>query len=386
MAGFSSEDDLINQISVNGKFWRADWNKLFNPTAAAVAGEWHTLFRGGGNPTADAIFNAGTALLAQQVYDVRASAGCIQHGGNVDAAGLGYKQLLNASGFSASATSMPGVLMLVDVLQFYRVTTMATTTARTTLNGENFTANAGTDLITYALDWPTYTKVRFTTSGTLPAGLALATDYWLIRTAATTSNVATSLANAVAGTFLDITDAGSGTHTLTVRLPRYADGAGVQALFFNNNSTAMGAGTPNLTLPSYTNAAGTAARATPATPSAPVGKTAATNSHILYSGATAAGKFGPFVPLAAGDTGIRSIEQIRNDATYTSNEYSVAMVKPLITLPLTTIGVAGEREFKSQLPSLPRVYDGAALYWLYYSGANTPANSAFYGHLDLGWS
>jgi len=37
-------------------------------------------------------------------------------------------------------------------------------------------------------------------------------------------------------------------------------------------------------------------------------------------------------------------------------------------------------------PPVERIYDGAALYWLYYSGANTPANSAFYGHLDLGWT
>lgn len=385
MAGFTSQDDLINQITTNGKFFRADWNKLMNPTAPAVIGEWHTLFRGGGNPTADAIFNTGTSLLCQHVYDVRASAGAMQHGGNVASDGTGYKVILNAIAFTNAATTMPCVLMLVDLLAFYRVTTMATTTARDTINSETFTANAGTDLITYGQDWPTYTKVRFTTSSTLPAGLSLATDYWLIRASATTATVATSLANAVAGTFVDITDTGTGTHTLTVRLPRYDDGAGVQAIFFNNNATVMGAGTPNLTLPRYTNSAGTTLRATPATPAAPIGKTAATSSHVLYSGATASGKFGPFLPLAAGDAGIQSIEQIRNDATYTSNEYTVAMMKPLISLPLTTLGVPAEREFGSQLPSFPRVYDGAALYWLIYSGAATPASSAFYGHVDFGW-
>jgi hypothetical protein len=387
MAGFTDEDHLINQISTLGKFWRADWNKLFNPTAAAVAGEWHTMFRGGGNPAADAIFNVGTSLVCQHVYDVTANAGCIPHGGNVGASATDYKVLLNASAFSASATTMPGVMMLVDLLAFYRITPATTTTAQTTINSNTFTASSSSGLLlTYTNDFPTYTKVRFTTSNTLPTGLSLATDYWLVRVSATTARVATSLPNAVAGTVIAFTDAGTGTHTLTTRLPRYADGAGVQCIFFNNNATAMGAGTPNLTLPSYTNAAGTASRATPSSPSAPVGKTAATNSHILYSGATAAGKYGPFLPLQAGDTGIASIQQIRNDATYTSNEYTVALCKPLITLPLTTIGVAGEREFKSQLPSLPRIYDGAALYWLYYSGAATPANSAFYGHLDCGWS
>jgi hypothetical protein len=387
MAGFSSQDNLISSITTSGKFWRADWNKLFNPTAAAVAGEWHTFFRGGGNPPADAIFNAGTNLLGQHVYDVTASAGALQHGGNVGASATDFKVVLNASAFSASATTMPGVLMLIDLLAFYRVTSVTTATAQTTINSNTFTASSSSGLLlTYTNDFGTYTKVRFTSSGTLPTGLSLATDYWLVRVSATTARVATSLPNAVAGTVIAYTDAGTGTHTLTLRLPRYSDGAGVQALFFNSNSTALGAATPNLTLPSYTNAAGTASRATPSSPSSPVGKTAASNSHILYSGATAAGKFGPFVPLQAGDTGIASIQQIQNSVSYVSGEYTVALAKPILTLPLTTIGVAGEREFGSQLPSFPRIYDGAALYWLYYSGANTPANSAFYGHLDLGWT
>jgi hypothetical protein len=53
---------------------------------------------------------------------------------------------------------------------------------------------------------------------------------------------------------------------------------------------------------------------------------------------------------------------------------------------MTTIGVASEREFFSQISGgLSRVYDGAALYWVLYSGAATPTNSAFYGHLDFCW-
>lgn len=387
MAGFTSQDDLINQITTNGKFYRSDWNKLMNPSAAAVAGEWHSLARGAGSPQADALFNTGTALIQQQVFDITTSAGAIPHGGNVGADGDGYKVALNAAAFSASATTMPAVLMLVDILAFYRVTTMTTTTARSTVNGETFTASSSSGLLlTYTNDWQNYSKVRFTTTTTLPTGLTAGTDYWLIRVSATTARVATSFANAIAGTAIAFTDAGTGTHTMTLRWPRYTDGAGVQAFFFNSNSTALGAGTPNLTLPSYTNSAGTASRATPSTPSPPIGKTAASNSHILYSGATGAGKMGPFVPLQAGDAGIQSIAQIQNSTSYVSGEYSVAVCKPILDIPMTTLGVAGEREFASQLPSFPRVYDGAALYWLLYSGAATPANSAFYGRVDFGWS
>ena len=388
MAGFSSQDDLINQITTNGKFFRSDWNKLMNPTAAAVAGEWHSLARGAGSPPADAIFNAGTALVQQQVFDQTTSGGSMPHGGNVASAGDGYKVALNAAAFSAAATTMPAVLMLVDVLAFYRVTSVITTTAQTCINSNTFTASSSSGiLLTYTNDFNNLSKVRFTNSGgPLPTGLTAGTDYWLIRVSATTARVATTLANAIAGTAISFTDAGTGTHTVTLRWPRYTDGAGVQAFMFNSNATALGAGTPNLTLPSYTNAAGTASRATPSTPSPPIGKTAASNSHILYSGATGTGKMGPFLPLQATDTGIQSIQTIQNSTSYVSGEYSVAVCKPILDIPLTTLGVAGEREFASQLPSFPRVYDGAALYWLLYSGAATPANSAFYGRVDFGWS
>lgn len=388
MAGFTSQDDLINQITTNSKFYRADWNKLMNPTAAAVAGEWHSLARGAGSPQADALFNTGTTLVHQQVFDVTTSGGGMYHGGNVGATGADFKTVLNASAYSAAATTMPAVAMLIDVLAFIRVTGVTTTTAQTVINSNTFTASSSSGLLlTYTNDFQNLSKVRFTNSGgALPTGLSINTDYWLIRVSATTARVATTYANAIAGTAIAFTDAGTGTHTVTMRLPRYSDGAGVQAFFFNSNATALGAGTPNLTLPSYTNAAGTASRATPATPSPPIGKTGATNSHILYSGATGTGKMGPFVPLQSGDAGVQSIQTIQNSTSYVSGEYSVALCKPIFTLPMTTLGVAAEREFVSQLPSFPRVYDGAALYWLLYSGAATPANSAFYGHVDFGWS
>jgi hypothetical protein len=259
--------------------------------------------------------------------------------------------------------------------------------AQSTINGCAFTADSdGGELrLTYATyDWQNYSKVRFTTTGTLPTGLSVDTDYWLVRQSATTARVATSFANAIAGTTINYTDGGSGTHTLTCRLPRYSDGAGVQAIFFNPQATALGAGTPGLSL-GYTNSAGVASRATPTSPSLPIGKTAASNSHILYSGATAAGKMGPFMPLQGADAGIRSIETIRNNATYTSGKYCVALVQELCRIPLTVLGQDTHVDFTTMFPSFPPVYDGAALYWLWKSGVATPANSAFDFDLILGW-
>ena len=50
----------------------------------------------------------------------------------------------------------------------------------------------------------------------LPAPLQASTEYWVIRVSATTIRLATSLANAYSGTAIDITDIGTGTHTISL--------------------------------------------------------------------------------------------------------------------------------------------------------------------------
>jgi len=276
--------------------------------------------------------------------------------------------------------------MLVDLLGFYRVTSVTTTTAQATTNNlfafSTFTADAGTDVITHTnINLMNLSTVQVSTTTTLPAGLSAATNYFVIRLTDTTCKLATSYANAVAGTAIDITTTGTGTHTINTLLPRYTNGAGVQAYMVNTNATALGASTPNLSI-GYTNSAATASRATPTV--LPVGKTAAANGLILYSG-TGVGKVGPFMPLQGGDAGIQSIQTIQNSTSYVSGEYSVVLCKPLLTLPITTLGVMAERDLVNQIPSMPRVYDGACLNWLIYNGAATPTNSAINGHIDFAW-
>lgn len=393
MAGFTSKDHEINCMSANGKAWFATISKQANPTAAAVANEWHTLFRGGGYPQADAIFDTGTNLTFQSLCDQTSGAGCIYHGGNIGTLGDGFKILTAGMAVTAAGTVVPATIMLVDVLGWIRVTTITVTGAQTvlwptTVAPEVFSASdsGGSLLLTYTNDYNTFTKIRVTTTTTLPVGLAIDTDYWITRVSATTAKVSTSFANAIAGTYIAYTDAGTGTHSLNIKLPRTIAGEQVNAIFFNPQATALGAGTPQLTL-GYTNSAGTASRATPTTPSAPIGKTAASNSHILYSGATGAGKFGPFVPLQAADAGIRTIQTIRNNATYTSGIYTVALVRRLGILPVQILGQAVMIDFTSNMyPSYPKIEDGAALYGLIKSGVATPANAAIDMDLVFGWS
>lgn len=390
MAGIASNDQLINALSL-GQTFTTSWAKNTAPTTIAVANEWATLFRGAGNPGADALFNTGTNLAFQAVKDNTTSAASMQHGGNVQP--TYNKYLISGHAVTGAATVAPCTLALVDVVGFYRVTTVTTATAQATANtlgqSDTFTADAGTDVCTYTstANIPsnilTGTRVRLTTTTTLPAGLALATDYYVIKVSDTTFKLATSYANAIAGTAINITDAGTGTHTITWLLPRYTNGAGVQAIFFNSNATALGAATPNLSL-GYTNSAQATSRATPTV--LPIGKTACPNSQILYTGATGTGKYNYTMPLQSGDAGIAEINTIQNSVSYVSGEYSVALIRELGRFPISTLGLASERNFVFEYPSMPRVYDGAALYWLIGHGAATPTNSALSGILNFVWN
>jgi hypothetical protein len=391
MPGFSSEDNYLNAVTTNGQIYKSFFSKQFNPTTAAAAGEWHTTMRGGGTPPADAIFNTGTNLTWVPTNLTTTNNTGIYSGGDVGASGM-YKYLVAGSFGSAAATTAPATGWLVDVLGYYRVTSVTTTTAQATTTAitsvsVNFTADSSTDLLTHTYySLLTGTRVQVSNSGgALPTGLSAATNYYVVRISDTTCKLATSYANAVASTptTIDITANGSGTQSITSILPRYTNGAGVQAIFFNSNATALGAATPNLSLPSYTNSGQTAARATPTT--LPIGKTAASNSLILYSG-TGSGKYNPWVPLQAGDAGIAEIAQIQNSVSYVSGEYTVALVYPIAEFNTTTVGVICERDFKNVMGGPPRIYDGANLNWLIGSGAATPANSTFFGSLTFAWN
>lgn len=81
----------------------------------------------------------------------------------------------------------------------------------------NFTANASTDVLTLtAHGLVVGMTVQFTTSGTLPAGLSLATNYYVISDGLTANTFKVSLTPN--GTTVDITTTGTGTHTVSLGL------------------------------------------------------------------------------------------------------------------------------------------------------------------------
>jgi len=74
--------------------------------------------------------------------------------------------------------------------------------------------HADTDIIDVTIDIPTGARIRFKTTTTLPDPLGVDTIYYAIRVSATEIKVASSKANAHAGTQIDLTDQGTGTHTV----------------------------------------------------------------------------------------------------------------------------------------------------------------------------
>lgn len=84
---------------------------------------------------------------------------------------------------------------------------------------ENYTlgtVNAASDTITITStdNTPTGMPIIFSSTGTLPAPLVIGQTYYAIKVNATTINVANTLQAAIIGTAIDITNTGSGTHTV----------------------------------------------------------------------------------------------------------------------------------------------------------------------------
>lgn len=399
MAGFASIDDLTSELSA-GKFWRQDWTKQSAATAAWGTGSFHDLFALPGSPAA--MTWPGTTLVAQTPTDKNGTATLgagpgIWHGGDVS---TDTKHLLNMGFYASVATAAPSIAVLVDVVMYYPLLNNLLTSGQTLINSNTFTGSSSSGLLlTHANDFGAanhYTTVKFSNSGgALPTGLNDTDIFYLVRQSSTTSKVATSHANAVAGTFVAYTDGGSGTHTLTITPTRYADGVGLRAYVVEQaRSGSNSAGTPVMDQSASTGTEYTdTADATKQIGAAVSYVAGAANSplatRIIHSG-VAANMFGPFLPLAVGGTGIKRFIRYKLSTAYTTattEQAVLVLCKPLATIPIVTAGAAGERNLLMQLPSLPRIYDGACLNVLFFNGntSGLAANSPLMGYCEFGW-
>lgn len=125
------------------------------------------------------------------------------------------KDIITTSNIVTTSASDPFLVGGATSVSVQAVIDVNTPSATTFVDAD---VNTGTDLITKASHGLTTTglKVQLTSTGTLPGGLSLATDYFVIVVSSSTYKLASSLANAQAGTAVDITSAaGGGTHTVT---------------------------------------------------------------------------------------------------------------------------------------------------------------------------
>jgi hypothetical protein len=295
--GFTSMDDLISKITVDGQFGRADVFKTSTP--AQVAGYWTNLCRFNGMPVNSAY--PGAALTYVPTDDT--SDGAIWHGGDVeDSPILATKHIINASANIFAAAGAPWILLCCDQVGYVPLDEAA---------------------------------VELTTERTI-------------------------------------------TMTALDALARYPSGAGLRAFF--STYTAPTAGGPNMTSFKYKDTAG-ASHTCPMT----VGLCATPVAGQVPHSGNAATRYAPFIPLAAGDTGISDLEAFTwtGGTQYTGAGAMVLhLVKPLFSLPLPANGIMTERDFVNQLPSMPRIVDGAHLMFLLYQTGATTINSPIYITFD----
>lgn len=126
-------------------------------------------------------------------------------------------------------------------------------------------------------------------------------------------------------------------------------------------STAVGAGTPTITL-KYTNQAGTA------------GKTA--TNLVATVASSIAGTFYP-IGLAAGDLGIRKAESITFSATWTSGETHLVLYRVLARLELTSANIPNAID--ALTAGFPRLYDNTVPFLVFIPSTTTTSNIS--GHV-----
>lgn len=163
------------------------------------------------------------------------------------------------------------------------------------------------------------------------------------------------------------------TTTAAASLPRYADGTGVQIM-------------PVVTLPNtaatdctvvYTNEKGVSGRVS--TFELLIGAT--TGSIAASANLTgAAGSNSPFIPLASGDAGVRSIESV-TIASGVGGFACFVLVKPIASVVIPELNTCSEISFLADRFSLPRVQSGAFLNFIIKTNAS--ATSSWMGQFTF---
>jgi hypothetical protein len=161
-----------------------------------------------------------------------------------------------------------------------------------------------------------------------------------------------------------------------VTLPRYTDGKGVMVMAICQSSSAGGG---NFTM-SYVNDQGV----TKTTPTNFLHSNAmSVGNSVVGVGVGGTGISFPYITLADGDGGVRSINSITLGATH-GGLFALVLVKPLTTLVVREGQTTSEVEMVTQAPGPQRIYDGAFL--SYVAGPSpSPGGTALCGYIETIW-
>lgn len=182
----------------------------------------------------------------------------------------------------------------------------------------------------------------------------------------------------------NVSSTGTKTVTMTAisntaaKRDRYPNGEGLR--LFVAADTAMGANAPTCVI-NYLDTGGASGATTPFSSTASM-----TIGSLLNTGA-AANKYNPFLPLAAGDTGVSDIVSLVWSGTaHASGTVVIGLVKPLWTVPVPATGLYTKVDFVNALPSLRRIPDGANIQFLLFQTGATTSGGTVLVDFDYGWS
>ena len=157
--------------------------------------------------------------------------------------------------------------------------------------------------------------------------------------------------------------------------------SGANAFMFLEAAATIGASPFNIAV-TYTNSALANPKSLGATVS---GVVSSIVPQIVHSG-VAVNNFGPFMPLAAGDRGVASVQTVQlSGASGTASTATLVICEPIAALPIHLAASATVRDFLFTYPRLPQIKDGACLSFLLYTGAALAATSTLYGAVDVAW-
>jgi hypothetical protein len=180
---------------------------------------------------------------------------------------------------------------------------------------------------------------------------------WLLGVTATALNAGTLYIYDRLGHRGGLSGTSTSAQTVNLSAARYTDTASAGNIIAVEIFTQIG-GTSTTITASYTNQDGTDGRTTAATL---FGATGFREAQRLI-----------FLPLASGDTGVQSVQSITLAATTgTAGDFGVVLMRPILSVPLSTAGVGTARDLISGIPSVTEIKSGACLAFAWLASTST---------------